>query len=320
MQYTIGIDLGGTNIAVGLVNEKYEIVSRAGCPTALPRPAAEVEADMARLCRQLVADAGLDMTDIAWVGIGTPGSVDPETGFVGFNANFAYHDWHLAADMQALLDRPIFIENDANAAAWGEYAAGALQGSRCAVAITLGTGIGAGIILDGRLYSGFNHSGGELGHMVIVKDGRPCMCGRNGCWEKYASASALVADTKEAMRAHPHNRMWDMVGRDPEKVNGRTAFDAMRAGDAVAKKVVDSYLEYVACGITNLINIFQPEVLCIGGGVSREGETILAPIRNYVDTEEYARGGQKRTRIVTAKLFNDAGIVGAAMLGRQQTP
>lgn len=317
MKYTIGIDLGGTNIAVGLVNEAFEIVARAGAPTALPRPAAEVEADMARLCQQLVADNGLTMADIGWVGIGTPGSVDPANGFVGFNANFAYHNWYLGPDMEKLLGRPVYIENDANAAAYGEYAAGALQGSRCAIAITLGTGVGAGIILDGKLYSGYNHSGGELGHMVIVKDGRSCMCGRNGCWEKYASARALTEDTKEAMRTHPHNRMWDLVGHDLEKVDAKTAFDAMRQGDSVAKKVVDNYLEYVACGLTNIINIFQPEIICIGGGVSREGETILGPIRNYVDTEDYARGGEKRTHIVTAKLFNDAGIVGAAMLGKQ---
>lgn len=318
MSYYIGIDLGGTNIAAGLVNEAFEIVDKVGCPTALPRPAKEVEADMARLCRELLQKNNLTLQEVAWVGIGTPGSVDPTLGFVGFNANFGYHNWYLGKDMEELLGCRVFIENDANAAAYGEYAAGALKGCNFGIAITLGTGVGCGIILDGKLYSGYNHSGGELGHMVIFKDGRPCMCGRNGCWEKYASASALAEDTRQAMREHPHNRMWDLVGGDLEKVNAKTAFDAMRAGDAVAKKVVGAYLEYVACGITNIINIFQPEVICIGGGVSKEGETLLQPIRDYVDTEDYARGGEKRTRIETAQLFNDAGIVGAAMLGMQE--
>lgn len=317
MKYYIGIDLGGTNIAAGLVNEEFEIVASVSCPTALPRPAAEVEADMAALCRKLVEEKGLTMADIGWVGIGTPGSVDPTTGFVGFNANFGYHNWYLGKDMEALLGCPVYVENDANAAAYGEYAAGALKGAASAIAITLGTGVGAGIILDGKLYSGSNHSGGELGHMVIVKGGRPCMCGRCGCWEKYASARALAEDTKEAMRQNPDNMMWGLVDGDLDKVGAKTAFDAMHAGDELAKAVVENYLEYVACGLTNLINIFQPEVVCIGGGVSKQGDTLLAPIQAYVDAEDYSRNNANRTRIVCAELFNDAGIVGAAMLGKQ---
>ena len=317
MKYYIGIDLGGTNIAAGLVNENFEIVASVSCPTALPRPAAEVEADMAALCRKLAEEKGLTMADIGWVGIGTPGAVNPITGFVGFNANFGYHDWYLGKNMEELLGCKVYVENDANAAAYGEFAAGALKGAKNAIAITLGTGVGAGIILDGKLYSGSNHAGGELGHMVIVKGGRPCMCGRCGCWEKYASARALAEDTKEAMQKNPDNMMWGLVDGDLDKVAAKTAFDALHAGDALAKEIVANYLEYVACGLTNLINIFQPEVVCIGGGVSKQGETLLAPIRAYVDAEDYARNNAQRTRIVCAELFNDAGIVGAAMLGKQ---
>ena len=317
MKYYIGIDLGGTNIAAGLVNENFEIVASVSCPTALPRPAAEVEADMAALCRKLAEEKGLTMADIGWVGIGTPGAVNPITGFVGFNANFGYHDWYLGKNMEELLGCKVYVENDANAAAYGEFAAGALKGAKNAIAITLGTGVGAGIILDGMLYSGSNHSGGELGHMVIVKGGRPCMCGRSGCWEKYASARALAEDTKEAMQKNPDNMMWGLVDGDLDKVGAKTAFDALHAGDALAKEIVANYLEYVACGLTNLINIFQPEIVCIGGGVSKQGETLLAPIQAYVDAEDYARNNTERTRIVCAELFNDAGIVGAAMLGKQ---
>jgi len=317
-QYTIGVDLGGTTISAGLVDEDYNIVYKVGCDTNLPRPAEEVEKSIADLCLRLCRDKGLDITkDIRWVGIGTPGSVNQSTGVVEFNANFGYNDWTLEVDMERLLGCKVYIENDANAAAYGEYIAGGAKGAQYAVVITLGTGIGSGIIINGKIFAGFNYAGAELGHLVIVKDGRPCMCGRNGCWEKYASARALTEDTREAMKAHPDNMMWKLVGGDLSRVNAKTAFDGMRAGDELATQVVHNFVEYVACGITSVINIFQPEILCIGGGISREGETLLAPIREYVDREEYAREGMRRTKIVAAQLCNDAGIVGAASLGMQ---
>lgn len=317
-QYTIGVDLGGTTISAGLVDEDYNIVYKVGCDTNLPRPAEEVEKSIADLCLRLCRDKGLDITkDIRWVGIGTPGSVNQATGVVEFNANFGYNDWTLEVDMERLLGCKVYIENDANAAAYGEYIAGGAKGAQYAVVITLGTGIGSGIIINGKIFAGFNYAGAELGHLVIVKDGRPCMCGRNGCWEKYASARALTEDTREAMKAHPDNMMWKLVGGDLSRVNAKTAFDGMRAGDELATQVVHNFVEYVACGITSVINIFQPEILCIGGGISREGETLLAPIREYVDREEYAREGMRRTKIVAAQLCNDAGIVGAASLGMQ---
>ncbi len=317
MEYYIGIDLGGTNIAAGLVNSELKVVDSVSCPTALPRPAAQVEADMAALCRTLVEKNGLTLADLAWVGIGTPGSVDPTIGFVGFNANFGYHNWYLGPDMEKLLGCKVYVENDANAAAYGEYAAGALKGASFAIMITLGTGVGAGIILDGKLYSGYNHSGGELGHMVIVKDGRPCMCGRRGCWEKYASARALAEDMQAVLRANPEDALWKKLDGNIEKVDARFVFDAVAQGSKTAKAILENYQEYVACGLTNLINIFQPEIVCVGGGVSKQGEILLAPIRSYVDREEYARTGEKRAQIVPAQLFNDAGIVGAALLGCQ---
>ena len=234
-----------------------------------------------------------------------------------FNANFGYNNWPLRANMQALLGCKVYIENDANAAAYGEYIAGAAKGARYAVVITLGTGIGGGIIIDGKIFSGFNYAGAELGHTVIQMDGRPCMCGRKGCWEKYASARALTEDTRIAMQSNPQNMMWTLVGGDINKVDAKTAFDGMRAGDPLATQVVKDYVKYVACGLTNIINIFQPEIICIGGGVSKEGETLLAPVRALVDLEEYARNGDRRVTIKAAQLRNDAGVVGAASLGNQ---
>jgi glucokinase len=317
-RYTIGVDLGGTKIAAGLVDENHRILDQVSCPTNLPRPEEEIEAELAQLCYRLARANELSLeTDIAWVGIGTPGSVDPSTGIVEFNANFGYRNWHLQEKLEALLPCKVYLENDANAAAYGEYIAGAAKGAHSAVVLTLGTGIGSGIIIDGKIFSGFNAAGAEIGHTVIEKGGRYCMCGRRGCWEKYASARALTVDTRAAMEPRKDNMMWDLVHGDLDRVNAKTAFDGMRAGDPLATELIENFVSYVACGVTNVINIFQPEIICIGGGVSREGETLLGPVRAYVDKEEYARAGAKRTRIVSAKLHNDAGIVGAAQLGLQ---
>ncbi len=315
--YMIGVDLGGTTITAGLVDADYKILHKITCDTNLPRPEEEVEASIADLCRQVVSKAKVEWSQIRWVGIGTPGSVNSDTGVVDFNANFGYVNWNLAARMEHLLGCKVYIENDANAAAYGEYLAGGAKGYRYAVVITLGTGIGGGVILNGKIYSGFNHAGAELGHMVIVKDGRSCMCGRHGCWEKYASARALAEDTKTALQKNPDNKMWNLVNGNLDNVNAKTAFDGMRAGDSLATQLVNNFVEYVGCGLTNVINIFQPEVVCIGGGVSKEGETLLAPIREYVEKNDYARMGLERVTLKTAQLHNDAGVVGAACLGLQ---
>ena len=208
------------------------------------------------------------------------------------------------------------MENDANAAAYGEAVAGAAKGTQTSVTVTLGTGVGGGIIIDGKVFSGWNSFGAELGHMVIVKDGRRCTCGRKGCWEAYASVSGLIYQTKLAMIDHADSAMWEIVGGDIKQVNGRTAFDAMRSGDPVAKAVCDKYIEYIACGAANVVNIFQPEVLVFGGGISKEGETLLGPMRPLIREFDYARFGGRQTKIVAAKLGRDAGIIGAAFLGR----
>ena len=201
-KYTIGIDLGGTTMTAGLVNENYEIVAKTTWATRLPRPAEDLEKAMADLCRTVAKENKVDFADIQYVGIGTPGSVNFKTGFVGFNTNFGYYDWNLGPDMEKMLGCKVYVENDANAAAYGEYIAGGAKGYNDAVVITLGTGIGSGIILGGKILRGFNFAAGEMGHNVIVKDGIQCTCGRKGCWERYASASALTRETKAAMQAN----------------------------------------------------------------------------------------------------------------------
>ncbi len=313
--YTLGIDLGGTNIAVGVVNDNGEIVGRAGCKTNAPRDVESILDDMACMCREAVKAAELTMEDIAYTGIGSPGTCNTVTGEVERADNLGFVHLMLGDGIQQRLGIPAYLENDANAAAMGEYIAGAGRGSESCICVTLGTGVGGGVIVNGTIYSGHNFAGAELGHTVIAVDGERCACGRHGCWEAYASATALIRQTRRAMEQHPESVMWKLT-ESIDKVNGLTAFDAMRAGDAVGTAVVDTYIRYVAIGVTNMINVFQPEVLCIGGGICKEGDTLLAPIRKIVEAERYSRYSERQTRICAAKLGNDAGIIGAAFLRR----
>ena len=315
MKYYIGIDLGGTNIVAGVVDENYKIISKASTKTNLPRPEKEIAADMARVSVQAVKEAGLDMNQIEWVGIGTPGIANSEKGIIEYSCNLGFDNTSMVDYIKEYIDKPVFIENDANAAAYGEYVAGAAKGAKNAVCITLGTGVGGGIIIDGRIYSGSNFAGAEIGHTVIEVDGPECACGRRGCFEVFSSATGLIRMTKEAMDNDKDTLMHKITAERNGKVTARTSFDAMRMGDKTAKAVVDKFIKYLAAGITNTINIFQPDILCIGGGVCNEGDPLLLPVRALVKKEVYTRNSPKNTEIVIAKLGNDAGIIGAAFLG-----
>ncbi len=315
MNYYIGVDLGGTNIAIGIVDDDKKIVLKKSIPTACPRSAEEIVDDIVKTINELCESTNISFNDLKWIGIGTPGSVNSETGVVERAHNLGFFDTPLKNLICEQVNVNCFVENDANAAAYGEFLAGAAKGSKDAICVTIGTGIGGGIIIDSKIYSGSNFFGAELGHMVIEMNGKQCNCGRKGCMEQYCSATALIGQTKDAMQQNKDSLLWQECGGDIEKVNGRTAFDAMRKGDATAKKVVDTYIGYLGCGCTNLINIFQPDILMIGGGISKEGETLLAPIREYATRESFDCNPIKATKIVAAELGNDAGIIGAAMLG-----
>ncbi len=315
MKYYVGIDLGGTNIVAGVVDEKYNIVAKASTKTNCPRPEKEIADDMAKMAIQAVENAGLTMDQIEWIGVGTPGIANSETGIIEYSNNLGFKNTPMVEYIRQTIDKPVFIENDANAAAYGEYVAGAAKGAKNAVCITLGTGVGGGIIIDGKIYSGSNFAGAEIGHTVIEVDGAQCSCGRKGCFEAYSSATGLIRMTKEAIAENPDGVMAKMAEKNG-KVTARTSFDSMREGDEAAKVVVDKYIKYLAAGITNTINIFQPDVLCIGGGVCNEGDALLLPVKAIVKEEVYTRNSEKNTEIVIAKLGNDAGIIGAAFLGR----
>ncbi len=313
--YTIGIDLGGTNIVASVVDDKYNIVATSKTPTAMPRTPEEIFDDIAKVSVQAVEKAGITMDDIDSIGMGTPGTVNAD-GVIEYANNLNFD--HVPAKnmlIERLGDKPIFIENDANCAALGEAYAGCGNGAKDFVAITLGTGVGSGIIVDGKIVSGVNHAGGECGHMVIIYDGEECTCGRKGCWEAYASATALIRQTQKAMEEYPESVMHELA-KEEGKVSGRTAFDAMRRGDIAGIKVVDRYIKYISCGIINIVNALQPEIICIGGGICNEGETLLRPLRRYVEAERYSVYSKFQTKIMKAQLGNDAGIIGAAILGR----
>lgn len=312
--YKLGIDLGGTNIVAGVVDENYRIIGVGKVKTNLPRSAESIADSMAAAAFEAIKNANLTIGDIDSMGIGTPGAVEPEKGVVAYSNNLGFYDVDLAKLMKERTGKDFYIENDANAAAYGEYIAGAGRGTNNFIAITLGTGVGGGIIIDGKIYSGSNGAGGELGHTVITAGGECCSCGRNGCWEAYASATALIRQTKQAMIRYPESNMWELCENDINKVNGITAFNAMRNGDKAGQMVVDRYLEYVAIGLSNMINIFQPDVICIGGGISKEGDTLVKPIKAIIEGENYARNMRSKTVIKTAALGNDAGIIGAAYL------
>ena len=320
--YYIGIDLGGTNIAAGVVNEDHKIIKKASVPTGASRPADEITSDIARLCKRIAAEAGLTIDNIEYIGIATPGSANCDTGEILYANNLPFTNYNMADKLSSMLGarKKVYIENDANAAAKAESVAGAAKDSKYSVMITLGTGVGGGIILDGQVYTGFNFAGAELGHIVIKKGGRPCSCGRCGCWETYSSATGLVRTTREKIeecrKTGRKTVMEEIIGGDLARVSGRTAFAAKRRGDEAASEVVDEYIDYLVCGLVNIINIFQPNVLSIGGGISGEGEYLLNMLPEKVFAETYSRGDTPQCQLKIAELGNDAGIIGAAALGR----
>ncbi|MDO5449012.1 MAG: ROK family protein, partial [Clostridia bacterium] len=259
MKYRIGVDLGGTNIAVGVVDEDNRIVGRASTPTALPRSADDIAMSIADACAQAMADAQIDKTDVLSVGVGTPGAVNSD-GVVENDANLGFKNTPLRDMVMSRVGLPTYIGNDANCAALGEQIAGAGRGTRNFFMVTLGTGIGGGIVIDGKLLTGVNGAAGEIGHMSIDFAGETCQCGRMGCFEQYASASALVRMAKA--------RVLDVKC-------AKDVFDLAQDGDVSATDVLDLYFEYLSTGIANLINIFQPEIIALGGGIAGQGEELI---------------------------------------------
>lgn len=319
MQYFIGIDLGGTNVVSGLIKvegEIFTIIAKESTPTRVKDGENAIIGDMISITQNVLTKANITIDEITAIGVGSPGAVDSDAGIVKYANNLNWNNVKMREKIQtAFNNKPTYIGNDANVAGFGEYMAGAGKGYSSLVAITLGTGVGGGVIIDDKILTGFNFAGAELGHICLVRNGRQCTCGRKGCFETYASATGLINSTKEAMENDKTSKMWELCENDLTKVNGKTAFDGMRANDKTATMVVDEYIDYLSIGITDVINIFQPEVLCIGGGICKEGDTLLSPIIEQVSRENFVKDKSNQTKIVVAQLENDAGVLGAALLG-----
>ena len=312
--YNIGIDLGGTNIKVGVVAGNYEIIGKSSIKTNLPRPGEEIAESIVEGVKEACEKAGISLDDVNSIGIGTPGTANRNTGVVLHSSNLGFDNFPLGGILTEKLGRHVYVENDANAAAFGEVVNGAGKGYKNVIVITLGTGVGGGIIIDGKIYTGFNFCGGEVGHTVIVYNGRQCSCGRKGCFEAYSSATGLINITKEAMLEDKDTKMWEIADGKIENVDGKTAFDGFRSGDKKAIEVVDTYIGYLGCGLTNMINIFQPELLLIGGGICKEGKNLTDPLLEYISKECSCIDPRNSTKLDICKLGNDAGIIGAAYL------
>lgn len=307
--YRVGIDLGGTNIAVGVVNERYELVAQTSCPTGAYRPYEEMVADMCAAVEQALEKAGITINECESIGLGSPGTCDSAAGVVVRAYNLGWFNVPVCQMLTQHFGIPARLSNDANCAALAETVAGGAVGCKNMVLITLGTGVGGGIIIDGSIYAGMRSMGAELGHTVLVLDGEACTCGRKGCWEAYASATALIRQAKAAAALDAAS---PLHGRE-----GITAYDVFVAADMgceTAKAVIARWCEYVAAGLTDLVNSLAPEMILIGGGVSRQGERILQPMREYI--EKNCFGGKEGAipQLLPAKLGNEAGIIGAAAL------
>jgi len=312
--YRIGIDIGGTSCKMGIVDEYGKVLNKDSMETNRHRPPDEIINDLRRSCAGFIADSGVDIKKIKSIGVGCPGTPDKKKGILVYSNNVRFDNTDIRGILQKYINKDVFIDNDANCAALAEATFGACRDTRFSFTITLGTGVGSGAVLDGKLYSGFNYGAPELGHMVISLNGKKCTCGRRGCWEQYSSATALIEDTKEAIIGNKDTKMFGIVENDLTKVTAKTAFDGMRQGDGTAARVVETYIARLAQGLANVINIFQPEVIALGGGVSNEGKILLDMLGPLVYEEIYTKPLKQNCRLVLAVMGNDAGVIGAALL------
>ena len=309
----LGVDLGGINIASGIVDDNGNIIKKISTPT--PKTPEEV-ADV--IASQVISLLDETKETVSYVGIGSPGTISPRSGKIIYWSNLNFNQVYLGDMVANRCGLRVLMENDAGCAALGEYIAGAGKNASSLIVITLGTGIGGGAVINGKLYTGLNHAGLEVGHMVVEHNGKLCNCKRRGCFEMYCSATALINDAKDEMNSNKDSILWTKCKNDTSLLNGKIIFDAYELGDMVATNVVSKFLEYLSNGVVSLVNIFQPEVFCIGGGLMGAGDLILNPLKETLDKEDYARNNKQRTTLVKAKLGNDAGIIGAAMLEKFQ--
>lgn len=310
----IGIDVGGTGVQVGVVSEQGQILATDSFPTGVGRPYQEMVQDMVRCTKSAVTKAGLTLEDVMSIGLGIPGIADAKTGTVIFCTNLGWRDIPLRAEIQKYIDKPVYIDNDATVAGLAESVAGVSANTDSSVFLTLGTGVGGGIIIHGKVWSGSHGVGSEIGHMILKMGGEPCTCGNHGCVERYCSATAIIRMAREAVKEHPESAILTGAKGDPANINAKIVFDAAKAGDPVGMQVFREYVSYLAQAISNIIQFLDPEVIALGGGVSKAGDFLLNAVREEVPHYLLYKN-IPAARIELAKLGADAGIIGAAMLG-----
>lgn len=314
--YRVGVDLGGMSIKAGLIDAAGNVAVKGSCKTQVDKGYHQIIKDMAELIRQLMDEVQAEIGQIQSIGIGIPGTANVD-GFVYYVTNLKW----MNVPMREILSQyfpniNIFINNDANVAALAEYHFGAMQGYDSGIMITLGTGVGGGLILDGRIRQGAFHTGGEIGHMVVGDNFYNCNCGNNGCLETFCSASAIIKYAQKLIREGGQGILHTLVGGNPDNVTAKMIFQAYSERDELAEKVIDRFIKYLAIGMANLVNIFDPQIFVIGGGVSLSldlyREKLMQEISRYLIYKDipYAR-------IVGARFNNDAGFMGAAMLGKE---
>ncbi len=312
--YKVGIDLGGTNIKAGIVDAQYHIVKQASVPTQAERTYQEIVKDMAMLVKHLMEETGICEEEVEGIGIGSPGMIDAKEGVVVYSNNIRWDNVPLVQEMNSYFSCPVKISNDANCAALGEAKAGAAKGVPNVILLTLGTGVGGGIVVDGKLFEGGHAGGAELGHTMLVAGGEECTCGRRGCIEAYASATALIKEAIRKALIHPESMMNILCKNDINNMNGKIPFDAAQAGDKAGKEVIDRYIRYLGESIADFVNIFRPDVVLLSGGVCNQGEKLTEPLNQYIKDKCF--GGEKSfiPPVRCATLGNNAGIIGAASL------
>jgi len=315
----IGVDFGGTKILAGVFDAKFECIGRARVSTKADRGTDEVIGRIARCVREAVDECDLDLKEIKNIGIGAPGAVDSESGKVIFAPNLGWNDVPLKKELEKLLERPVFLENDCNVCTLGVYEVELKAKPRDVVGIFLGTGIGGGLILEGKLYSGFNRTAGEIGHMVLEVSGPKCGCGNKGCFEALASRTAIFRKIKEAVKEGQKTLLTEMLGPELEDLRSGDLRKAIKRGDKFVEHIVEEAAEYTGIAVSNLINILNPEVVVIGGGLMEQLEDEMLAI--IVETAmDYAMPGTtKGIEIIATRLGDDAGITGGAVLARKHT-
>ncbi len=315
-----GLDIGGTHLAAGLVDGQYNLVAKAECAFDFAQGDAAFQQAVASLLQKLAENPAIKEVTIKSAGVAVSGEVDNETGRVVFTPNLHRKNWPLVALLQQVLPPgiPVMLVNDADAAALGEAVAGAAKGAKSSVTFTIGTGVGAGFVQNGKLYQSPFGAAIEVGHMVIHKGGERCNCGRSGCFERYASTAALHRQAKAAAAQNPQSLLAQKLARAPESGRPSLVFEAAAGGDPTAQEVLNAFFDALACGMANVINLLQPQVVCVGGAISRQGEALIAPLRQRLATECFSKGYNWNTALRTAALGNAAGVVGAAAMGEEK--